>query len=380
MRRLSKRVLNSKTAINRDYHDHCTFFRTNMLFVVIWLLIASLAFILTWMFRRYALARSLMDIPNARSSHTTPTPRGGGVAIVATFMLALGIQTLYGQLSWQTTAAFGGAGGTVAILGFFDDRGHIAAQWRLIAHFSAAAWALFWIRGMPPIDWFGTDLSFGWLGQCIGAIYLVWMLNLYNFMDGIDGIAGVEAISVCIGGALLYALSGDTQSGFAPLLLAASVLGFLCWNFPPAKIFMGDAGSGFLGMILGLFTLHAAWSNPSLFWSWLILLGVFIVDATFTLIRRLLRREKVYEAHRSHAYQYASRLHGSHRKVTLGVLAINIAWLFPLATAVSIHILSGVTALLMAYIPIFILAIKYKAGVSDLIENVRQHRKNSLHQ
>src|SRR5690606_30192313 len=119
-------------------------------------------------------------------------------------------------------------------------------------------------------------------------------------------------------GAILYALLETASLTDLPLLmLAASVLGFLAWNFPPARIFMGDAGSGFLGIALGILSLQAAWIAPTLFWAWQILLGVFVVDATFTLLRRLLRGEKVYEAHRSHAYQYASRRFGRHLPVTL---------------------------------------------------------------
>jgi Fuc2NAc and GlcNAc transferase len=142
------------------------------------------------------------------------------------------------------------------------------------------------------------------------------MLNLYNFMDGIDGIASVEAICACLGASVLYWLSGLDALIWGPLLLAASVAGFLYWNFPPARIFMGDAGSGFLGIVLGGLSLQAAWVSEPMLWAWLILLGVFIVDATFTLFRRLLRGEKVYEAHRSHAYQFASRRFGKHLPVT----------------------------------------------------------------
>ncbi|WYX20671.1 hypothetical protein WJ973_05405 [Achromobacter xylosoxidans] len=101
---------------------------------------------------------------------------------------------------------------------------------------------------------------------------LVWLLNLYNFMDGIDGIAAAEAVCVCSGGAILYLLTGRPEAGYAPLLLAAAAAGFLCWNFPPAKIFMGDVGSGFLGITLGVLALQAGWTAPQLTWSWLILL------------------------------------------------------------------------------------------------------------
>ncbi len=191
---------------------------------------------------------------------------------------------------------------------------------------------------------------------------LVWVLNLFNFMDGIDGIASVEAITVCVGGALLYALIGVPALAATPLLLAASVAGFLVWNFPPAKIFMGDAGSGFLGIALGGLTLQAAWAAPQLLWAWLILLGVFVLDATFTLLRRLLRGDKVFEAHRSHAYQYASREYGAHLPVTLAVLAINVLWLLPWACLVALGYIDGLLALLIAYLPLAFLAVRFRAG------------------
>ncbi|WP_339461942.1 MraY family glycosyltransferase [Pseudomonas sp. EA_105y_Pfl2_R69] len=334
-----------------------------------WLLpvVAGVSLFLTGALRRYALARSLMDIPNARSSHSVPTPRGGGVAIVVSFLLALPAMAGLGLVAWPLAWALLGAGAGIAVLGFLDDHGHIAARWRLLGHFAAAIWALFWLGGLPPVEVFGFVLELGWIGHGLAAVYLVWLLNLYNFMDGIDGIASVEAICVCLGGALLYSLlgiAGSTQPTeiVAPLLLAAAVAGFLFWNFPPARIFMGDAGSGFLGITLGVLSLQAAWVAPQLLWSWLILLGVFIVDATFTLLRRLLRGDKVYEAHRSHAYQYASRRFGRHLPVTLVVGGINILWLLPIALWVGLGGVDGLLGLLIAYVPLLGLAVKYNAG------------------
>ncbi|MBD9563427.1 MraY family glycosyltransferase [Pseudomonas sp. PDM09] len=320
------------------------------------------SFVLTALLRQYALARSLMDIPNARSSHSIATPRGGGVAIVVVFLL--GLCLLY-QQSMTGLATFLGmavAGVVVAVIGFMDDHGHIAARWRLAGHFCAAAWMVFWFNAFESVNLFGMTVHLGWSGAVIAAIYLVWMLNLYNFMDGIDGIASVEAMSACAGACLLYAL--DDQSGLigAPLLLALAVAGFLIWNFPPARIFMGDAGSGFLGIILGAIALAAANVDFKWFWVWNIMLGVFVVDATFTLLRRLLRGEKVYEAHRSHAYQYASRLYGKHLPVTLGVLLINVFWLLPVAFSVVYFDFDGAAALAIAYVPLLLIAIKYRAG------------------
>ncbi|MEB2646598.1 glycosyltransferase family 4 protein [Pseudomonas canadensis] len=332
--------------------------------MTIWLVfsaVLSASLLLTWVLRRYALSRSLMDIPNGRSSHSVPTPRGGGVAIVLTYLVTLVLVAFAGWVSWSAALPLLGAGALIAVVGFLDDHGHIAARWRLLAHFGAAIWALFWVGGLPTISLVGVELDLGWLGHVLAAFYLVWMLNLYNFMDGIDGIASIEAVCACAGACLVYWLTGHENLMIAPMLLAVAVLGFLYWNFPPARIFMGDAGSGFLGVVIGILSLQAAWAAPEMLWVWLILLGVFIVDATFTLGRRLLRGDQVYEAHRSHAYQYASRLAGRHLPVTLTVMAINLLWLLPIALFVGLGF-DGVLGLLVAYIPLVLLAIKFHAG------------------
>ncbi|MFW0758493.1 MraY family glycosyltransferase [Pseudomonas sp. H11T01] len=336
-----------------------------MTFWWVLLTVFAVSWALTLVLRRYALAQSLMDIPNERSSHTVPTPRGGGVAIVVTFVLALPILTGLDLLSYAALYGLLGSGLLVAVIGFTDDHGHIAARWRLLGHFIAAAWALFWLNGLPPIPLFGVMVDLGWFGDVLALVYLVWMLNLYNFMDGIDGLASAEAISVCLGMCLVYWLSGTVELIWAPLILAAAVAGFLCWNFPPARIFMGDAGSGFLGIILGVLAVDAGGASSELLWSWLILLGVFIVDSTWTLARRLLNGDKVYEAHRSHAYQYASRHYRSHKAVVLAVIGMNTLWLLPLAVAVGKGLVPGVTGLIVGYAPLMLIACKFRAGARE---------------
>ncbi len=336
---------------------------------LIGLLTLILTVVLTSFLRRYALSRQLIDIPNSRSSHSTPTPRGGGVAIVLVFLIGLPILSKLDIIPISTLWALLGAGTGSAVIGFLDDHGHIPARWRLLAHFSSATWGLYCLGGFPPLLInlpFGYEplvFNLGWLGQLLGLFYLVWLLNLYNFMDGIDGLASLQAITTCIGGALLYVLTSENYApALLPLLLASAVSGFLIWNFPPAKIFMGDACSGFLGLILGLFSIQAAWLNPLFLWSWLILLGVFIVDATLTLLRRFLQGEKVYEAHRSHAYQYASRYYKSHKKVSITVSLINMLWLMPLALWVGLSKLNPFVGLILAYLPLLLLAMYFNAG------------------
>lgn len=334
---------------------------------MIWMLIAVFiaSFIGTWLLRKYALSANLIDTPNSRSSHTIPTPRGGGVAIVVTFLLAIPLLGVYGHLSWSWVLSLVSAGAIVAIVGFLDDHGHIAARWRLLGHFFSALVALLFLQGLAPLEFYGHIFDFGVFGYILAAFYLVWLLNLYNFMDGIDGLASVEAITICLGMCCVYWAVNTPDLIFSALILALAVAGFIFWNFPPAKIFMGDAGSGFLGIALGILSLQAAWVASQLFWSWLILLGVFICDATFTLLRRLLRGDKVYEAHRSHGYQYASRRYGKHLPVTMAVLCINIFWLFPIAFLVAKMQISGLTGIFIAYIPLVVLAVKFKSGALE---------------
>ena len=193
-----------------------------------------------------------------------------------------------------------GGGALVGGVGFVDDDRPIAPQWRFLADVVAAAWVVTWLGGMPPVQIMDRVVNLGWLGHILAVMYLVWLINLTNFMDGIDGIAATEAVTVSGSGVLLSVLlaAGDRQ-WIAPLILTAAALGFLAWNWPPARIFMGDAGSGFLGLMLGVLSLQAARTAPPLLWAWIILLGVFMVDSTITLARRVLRGDRFYEAHRS---------------------------------------------------------------------------------
>lgn len=323
--------------------------------------IFSVSWALTKRVRDYALSRSLIDVPNERSAHSVPTPRGGGVSIVFAFLLALICLGVSGFSSSPVLIALSGAGMLVAAIGFIDDHGHIAARWRLLGHFAAATWVMYWIDGMAPIELFGLALGPIWVGAGLGVFLLVWMLNLYNFMDGIDGLASIEAISVCLGIALIYWISGFEGLIWPPLLLAAAVTGFLCWNFPPARIFMGDAGSGFLGIILGSMALHSAWHKPDLFWIWMILLGVFITDATWTLTRRFIAGKKIYQAHNSHAYQKAARRWG-HKKVTISVLVVNVLFLLPISILIMRGDLNLEFGICIAYSPLVLAAFMLRAG------------------
>jgi Fuc2NAc and GlcNAc transferase len=328
--------------------------------------VGASSFLVTGVIRWFAIKRNVVDVPNSRSSHTVPTPRGGGGAIVVVTLAALCVAWNGGWLPAKIMWALLGSGTIVSLVGFLDDSGHVAARRRLLAHFTAALWAMWWMGGLPPLSILGAVVDLGWVGHGLAVLYLVWMLNLYNFMDGIDGIAGLEAVLVCLGGVALYLLSprdlSEPGAWWVPMALAGAAAGFLVWNFPRARIFMGDVGSGFIGIQLGILSIWAGSLAPDLFWAWLVLLGAFVVDATVTLLGRLRRGERVYEAHCGHAYQRASRRLGSHVRVSLAFSAINILWLFPIAALIAVERVDGALGLVLAYAPLTWISSSYREG------------------
>ncbi|MEJ0084648.1 MAG: glycosyltransferase family 4 protein [Pseudomonadota bacterium] len=282
--------------------------------------------------RRLAVTYGFIDRPNERSSHRNPTPRGGGSAIVAVVTLSLTVLVLLGRIPFATFAVLAAGGFAVALVGFIDDRRPVSTRVRLSVHIAAAIWALYWLDGLAPLRFGDRLIDFGWAGYVLGGLGIVWMLNLFNFMDGIDGIATSEAGFIALSAAFLLS-SGDFTTGIPAIgiVLGAACCGFLVWNWPPAKIFMGDVGSGYLGYFLACTALAAGRENPTALFVFLVLGAVFVADATVTFLRRVARRERYDVAHRTHAYQHLSRCWGSHKAVTAAVLAINLSVLLPTA-------------------------------------------------
>ena len=296
------------------------------------------AFFLTGLFRLIALRVSIVDVPNHRSSHEVPTPRGGGIAITCTFFIGSFILALFNLIEGGQFLLLLCCSSAIAVVGFIDDCRPVPALTRFIVHVvvsSITIWFLYQTNFMVSRSGIFT---LSWLFLPIITFILVWLINLYNFMDGIDGIAGVEAVTVFFGAATILWLNGGNHGHIQWLLiLSAAILGFLVKNWPPAKIFMGDSGSGFLGFVLGYFTIITSVHAEINLWSWLILGGVFVTDATVTLLRRLIKGERIFEAHRSHSYQILAQRYNSHRKITLGVLLVNVLWLFPFAFMAAIY-------------------------------------------
>lgn len=304
-----------------------------MKFIVLVLVLAAIwvsSLVLTAAVRRYAM-RALMDVPNARSSHSTATPRGGGLAIAAAFLLAVAGLAAVDMLAGPLAAAFIGGGTLVMLIGWIDDHRHVPARWRLAVHIAAGAWAVYWLGGYSKAALGSYTLQLGWAGEVLALLGIVWLINLYNFMDGIDGLAAGEAVTVALVAAGLLWWAGAPGLALVAMVLAAACGGFLWWNWSPAKIFMGDVGSGFLGYCFAVLMLASEKAGAVPVTVWVILLAVFVLDATYTLIGRVIRGESWYTAHRTHAYQRLTQSGFSHAKVTAGVMLVNLLLLAPLA-------------------------------------------------
>ncbi|MBX2832169.1 MAG: glycosyltransferase family 4 protein [Rhodospirillales bacterium] len=276
--------------------------------------------LLTWGVLNYLRRKAILDMPNHRSSHAVPTPRGGGLAVTPLLIVLVAVVFIHTGVSaishWLMLAAAAGLG----LLSWFDDRHDLSAAMRFALQFIAVIIGVFALDkpvlgGVVPI----------WLDHVLVVFAWVWFINLFNFMDGIDGISGIEAGSIGLGVFILALLVPVTEfvgAGYIGLGVTAIMIGFLIWNWHPAKLFLGDVGSIPLGFILGWVLLDIA-SNGA--WAIaLILPSYYLFDATYTLIKRALRREKIWQAHREHFYQQATQRGLSHAKVSTMIGVSNL--------------------------------------------------------
>lgn len=281
----------------------------------------ALAVVGTWLLIRFAPRLGLIDRPNERSSHQAPTPRGGGIALV--IATSAGLLLIPGGLPLAIRPALYAAL-PIAALGLIDDRFGLPARMRLSIHLAAAVACLL-AFGAP----FQLELSRLPL-LALAAVSIAWGTNLFNFMDGIDGIAAAQGLFVsAVAAAFLAAQAPPIAAALA--VIAATCAGFLIWNWAPARIFMGDVGSGFFGFLLAAVAVLTARQGLLALPVWLILWSTFIADTGVTLVRRILHGERWWTAHRAHAYQHLSRRTGNHARPTLLFATINLAVAMPAA-------------------------------------------------
>jgi len=301
----------------------------------------------------FARRWQILDTPNERSSHQRPTPHGGGVPLLLAFAAGLLLAALWrgawdgGFVTLVVAALF------LMLLGVIDDLRGLSVRLRF-AVYSLLCLMVAATLLSPVLSYELADsMVRGGVLVVLAAMAMLWSLNLYNFMDGIDGIAATQCIVACSSAALLsWGTGGGSSYALFCLLLAASHLGFLIWNWPPARLFMGDAGSiptGFLLAGLALLGAVQGQLNPL---CWLVLLAAFVTDASWTLVWRMVSGQAFTRPHRLHAYQRLSRHWGSHLAVDMLLLALNALWLFPLAWAVQLWPNYGFLLVILAYLPL----------------------------
>jgi len=257
----------------------------------------------------------MIVIPNERSLHESPTPKGGGIAIVLTWYIGITILFFCGIIEQNLFFALL-SGMLLAIVSLIDDINGLKPMIRLIIQFLTAIMAFIFLGGLRPLIMPQIIINYNFLVYPAAIVGIVWFINLFNFMDGVDGFASTEAIIIC---SVLFMVSGNLIN----LLLISCVFGFLIWNWPKAKIFMGDVGStqlGFILVVLGIY-FHNIYKFSIL--NWIMLSSPFWFDATLTLYRRWRNGEKLSEAHRKHVYQRIVQSGFSHLKVNIWLIAIN---------------------------------------------------------
>ena len=331
------------------------------------LLLISLLFIgsalFTGLFRSAAQRARLNDVPVSRSAHSAPVPVGGGLSIVVLLLLVAGYGYSVEIIRINELAALM-AGLVIACIGMVDDVKQLDIRWRIPAQFLASIYVVYCLGDVPAIDFGLFVFPESLLLNVIAVFALVWLLNLFNFMDGIDGIAATELIAVNLI-SIVIVINTDELITLLSAGLAAAAGGFLLWNWAPAKIFMGDVGSSFIGFSLGVMALLSMHHGSMTVWTWVLLVGVFIVDATVTLFNRFRRKQRWFEGHASHAYQNAARHYKSHAKVTITVLLINLFWLGPLAWLSMQYPEMGLVIAILGLLPLVLLARRFGAGVEQ---------------
>ena len=319
---------------------------------------------------RYGPRFGLLDTPVARSAHVAPKPLGGGAALAAPYFLCVIWFVASAAISESALAYLGCL--FIVVLGFSDDRWQLSSKVRLPVQFIVSLAAVRAI-GVDTVDFGFFSLSEPLTLSLLAVLSLVWLCNLTNFMDGIDGIAASQLLVTSLSCVVLLvgldAAAGESGEHDVVLtlsvVLAASAAGFLLWNWSPASLFMGDAGSGFIGFALGLLALESLVTQRMAVWSWVLLLGVFIADTAVTLLVRIIRGERWYEGHSQHAYQILSRRLNSHPRVVGGVILINICWLLPLAWVAGILPHYGVLFATIGLAPLLLGCYRLGAGRAD---------------
>lgn len=333
-----------------------------MITVVSVVLVPGIAFISTILFaslwKKFAIHYFIVATPNERTLHMAAIPVGGGIAIFLGWTLAVSLLVWVDTLNLSTVLGLVVGGSFMSALGLIDDARDLSVRLKLLAQIGGTIWCLYWFGGVLPFDKLGLAINLGWIGYPAACIVILWFINLFNFMDGADGMLAscMSFIGISMGSFLM--LEGDYQNAALLYSLSAASLGFLVFNWPPASMFMGDAGSIFFGLLVPMLIIYTLSDHSGLFWIWVIICGYVLTDTTTTLILRLIYVRPFLDAHRQHAYQSLAYRSGDHRQVNVTVIAIQVLWLLPIASLAYWFNVYGAIFSFLALAPIAIFSAK----------------------
>ncbi len=322
-----------------------------MKILIILIILFGLSFFLTFLFRLIALKKQALDFPNERSSHNVPTPRVGGLAIVLTWYIGLIGFFYYGLISTNLFYALM-CGALLAVVSFIDDLIDIKPIIRLFVHFVVVISAFVFLNGIRPFILPHIEINYLYITYPLAIVGMVWFINLYNFMDGINGFVSIEAITIAL---FMYSFTFNAVN----LILIVAVLGFFFWNWPKAKIFMGDVGSTQLGFTLIVLGIYFHNELQFSIVNWIMLAIPFWFDATFTLYRRWRNKEKLSVGHKKHVYQRFVQAGYSHKQVGLMLISLNTIIIMMILLYRSYDFLK---------IPFFIISLLFMYFVTRLVD------------
>ena len=334
------------------------------IYLLILLLIFLLNLVLLFLFKKLAIKTNLVAHVNHRSLHAIPIPTGGGIIFSTLILLCFFLLWSFGKVP-NSLIIIVGVGGLIAtFFGFIDDLLEIKAKVKLVFQILLSCFTIFCLDGGPLLN-----ITFlpNFILILFSIFFLIWFFNAFNFMDGIDGLAASSSIVSSILILISLILTSQTSEITSLLvILVTCLLAFLTLNWPPAKIFMGDSGSFFLGYIHGVIILSTIMHNEISFWTWIIVFSYLIADTSLTVITRIILVKKWYLGHKSHAYQNIARVCNSHSKVSLGIVIYNFVFILPLTVwSVLVPDMAFIAAII-AILPSSIFSFKYGPRYSSI--------------
>ena len=336
--------------------------------ITIFLFTILLSFLITLSLEKFFLKKNLfIDLPTDYTVHTKPKPSAGGVSILISYLFFIFTIANYAATDYSVFLILLCSLLPVALIGLLDDFFQIRIYLRLLVQLFSAVIIVYYFQinnNNFDIQIYGEQSVI--IIFIISIILSMWLMNLYNFMDGVDGYASIECIFVSFSASFIAYWNNSENLLYIYIAgIGAATLGFLLRNWPPAKIFMGDTGSVSIGCIFSFFIFYTASESVISIYTWLILLSVFISDASYTLAVRIVTKRNITRAHLRHAFHILAVRENSHNYVNKVLISINLCWILPLALLSNAYMDYHIIIAILAYLPLLISLIKIGAGLEE---------------